>query len=104
MKPYLKVSVDGFFNQIKFNFDGNDKVAGGNFGIDYQNLKVNVLRDDGSKRKLLSAVGNAAVKNDSRGKMKEEKVENIERKQDKSFFNFFLACILDGLKKALLII
>lgn len=104
VKPYLKVSVDGFFNQIKFNFDGNDKVAGGNFGIDYQNLKVNVLRDDGSKRKLLSAVGNAAVKNDSRGKMKEEKVENIERKQDKSFFNFFLACILDGLKKALLII
>ena len=104
VKPYLKVSVDGFFNQIKFNFDGNDKAAGGNFGIDYQNLKVNVLRDDGSKRKLLSAVGNAAVKNDSRGKMKEEKVENIERKQDKSFFNFFLACILDGLKKALLII
>ncbi|HAR73409.1 MAG TPA: hypothetical protein DCR77_08380 [Flavobacteriaceae bacterium] len=104
VKPYLKVSVDGFFNQIKFNFDGNDKVAGGNFGIDYQNLKVNVLRDDGSKRKFLSAIGNAAVKNDSRGKMKEEKVENIERKQDKSFFNFFLACILDGLKKALLII
>ena len=104
VKPYLKISVDGFFNQIKFNFDGNDKAASGNFGIDYQNLKVNVLRDDGSKRKLLSAVGNAAVKNDSRGKMKEEKVENIERKQDKSFFNFFLACILDGLKKALLII
>ncbi|WP_413533592.1 hypothetical protein [Empedobacter brevis] len=104
VKPYLKVSVDGLFNQIKFNFDGNDKVAGGTFGIDYQDLKVNVLRDDGSKRKVLSAIGNAVVKNDSRGKMKEEKVENIERKQDKSFFNFFLACILDGLKKALLII
>ncbi|MGV0752485.1 hypothetical protein [Empedobacter brevis] len=104
VKPYLKVSVDGFFNRINFNFDGNDKIAGGDFGINYQNLKVNVLRDDGSKRKLLSAVGNAAVKNDSRGKMKEEKVENVERKQDKSFFNFFLACILGGLKKALLII
>ena len=74
VKPYLKVSVDGYFNQIKFNLDGNDKVAGGDFGIDYQDLKVNVLRDDGSKRKLLSAVGNAAVKNDSRGKMKEEKI------------------------------
>ena len=62
------------------------------------------MKDDGSKRKLLSAVGNAAVKNDSRGQMKNVEVKNIERKQDKSFFNFFLACILDGLKKALLII
>lgn len=104
VKPYLKVSVDGNFNKIKFNFDGNDKLAGGSFGIDYNDLKVNVLKDDGSKRKLLSAVGNAAVKNDSRGQMKNVEVKNIERKQDKSFFNFFLACILDGLKKALLII
>lgn len=104
VKPYLKVSVDGFFNQIKFDFDGNDKLASGNFGIDYQDLNVNVLRDDGSKRKLLSAVGNTAIKNNSRGEIREKKVENVERKQDKSFFNFFLACILDGLKKALLII
>ena len=104
VKPYLKVSVDGDFKKIQFNIDGNDKVANGDFGIDYDNLKVNVLRDDGTKKKLLSAIGNAAVKNDSRGKTKMEKIENVERKQDKSFFNFFLACILDGLKKALLII
>ena len=104
IKPYLNVSVDGTFDKIKFNFDGNDKVANGDFGIEYNNLKVNLLREDGSKKKLLSAIGNAAVKNDSRGKMKMEKVDNIERKQDKSFFNFLLACILDGLKKALLII
>lgn len=104
VKPYLKVSVDGDFKKIEFNINGNDKVANGDFGINYDDLKVNVLRDDGTKRKLLSALGNAAVKNDSRGKTKMEKIENVERKQDKSFFNFFLACILDGLKKALLII
>ena len=104
VKPYLKVSVDGDFKKIQFNIDGNNKIAKGDFGIDYDNLKVSVLRDDGTKKKLLSAIGNAAVKNDSRGKTKMEKIENVERKQDKSFFNFFLACILDGLKKALLII
>jgi hypothetical protein len=104
LKPYLNVSAQGVFNKIQFDFDGNDKRAGGDFGISYDNLKVNILREDGSKKKLLSAIGNAAVKNDTRGQMKMEKVENIERKQDKSFFNFLLACILDGLKKALLII
>lgn len=104
LKPYLKASVDGHFNKIEFDFDGNDKIAGGQFGIHYNDLKVSLLRDDGSRRGFLSAIGNAAVKNDSRGDMKYEKVEKIERKQDKSFFNFFLACILDGLKQALLII
>lgn len=102
--PYLKASAEGKFNKITFNFNGNDKVASGDFGIHYQNLKVSLLRDDGSKRKFLSAIGNIAVKKDSRGEMKNEKVENIVRKQDKSFFNFFLACILDGLKQTLLIV
>lgn len=102
--PYLKASAEGKFNNITFNFDGNDKVANGDFGIYYQNLKVSLLRDDGSKRKFLSAIGNIAVKKDSHGEMKNKKVENIERKQDKSFFNFFLACILDGLKQTLLIV
>ena len=104
LKPYLKVSAEGDLNKILFNFNGNDIDASGDFGIYYNNLKVNVLREDGTKRKFLSAIGNAAVKKDSRGEVKNEKVENVVRKQDKSFFNFFLACILDGLKKALLII
>lgn len=104
LKPYLKVSAEGNFNKIVFNFNGNDIDANGDFGINYNDLKVSVLREDGTKRKFLSAVGNAAVKSDSKGEVKDEKVENVVRKQDKSFFNFFLACILDGLKKALLII
>lgn len=104
LKPYLKVSAEGNLNKVMFNFNGNDIDASGDFGIHYNDLKVNVLREDGTKRKFLSAIGNAAVKKDSKGEVKNEKVENVERKQDKSFFNFFLACILDGLKKALLII
>ncbi|GEM_PF-266708 len=104
LKPYLKASAEGNFNKINFNFNGNDFVANGDFGIVYNNLKVSLLRDDGSKRKFLSAIGNAAVKNDSRGEIKEVKVEKVERKPDKSFFNFFLACILNGLKQVLLIV
>lgn len=104
MVPYLKASANGYFNQINFDFSGNDKIAGGTFRINYKDLKVSLLRDDGSRRGFLSTVGNLAIKSNSKGNIKQEKVENIERKQDKSFFNFFLACILDGLKQALLII
>ena len=104
IKPYLKVTADGTFNEINFNFTGNNAKAGGDFGITYNNLKVNILKDNGEKRKLLSAVGNVLVSKNTKGNGKTAKVENIERKQDKSFFNYFLACILDGLKQTLLII
>ena len=102
--PYLKVSANGTFNQINFNFTGNDAKAGGTFDIRYQNLKVNLLKKNGEQRKVLSAIGNVLVSKNTKGDAKQAKVQNIERKQDKSFFNFFLACILDGLKQTLLII
>lgn len=104
IKPYLKVSADGTFNEINFNFTGNNNKAGGDFKITYNNLKVNLLKDNGEKRKFLSAVGNVLVSKNTKGNAKTAKVENVERKQDKSFFNYFLACILDGLKQTLLII
>ncbi|WP_313385284.1 hypothetical protein [Chishuiella sp.] len=102
--PYFNVSANGKLNKINFDFDGDDIKANGVFSIHYNDLKVSLLREGGSKRKFLSAVGNVAIKKDSRGNEREKEVKNVTRKQDKSFFNFFLACILDGLKKALLII
>ena len=104
LKPYLKVSAEGRFNEINFNFLGNNFKAGGDFNIRYNDLKVNLLKDNGDKRKFLSAVGNVLVSKNTKGESKKAKVENIERDQQKSFFNFFLACILDGLKETILII
>ena len=104
LKPYLKVSAEGQFNEINFNFTGNDFKAGGNLDIRYNNLKVNILKDSGEKKKVLSAIGNVLVSKNTKGDGKTAKVENIERDPQKSFFNFFLACILDGLKQTLLII
>lgn len=102
--PYFNVSANGKLNKIYFDFDGDDQNGNGNFSIHYNDLKVSILNKEGDKRKFLSSIANSVVKNDSKGELKEQKVENVKRKQDKSFFNFFLACILDGLKKALLII
>lgn len=104
LKPHLMVSAEGDLDDVRFNFDGDNYLAGGDFMIQYQNLKLNLYKDNGDKKKLLSSVGNLLVNKNNKGKVKEATVKNVERDQQKSFFNFFLACILDGLKQTLLII
>lgn len=101
LKPYLKVSMDGKINLMKFAFKGNNNTANGIYGMDYKNLKVNVLREDGSKKKLLSAVGNMVVRTDTKG-MRELDIKTVERNKENSFFNFLWQCILQGLKQTII--
>ena len=103
LRPYLKVSAEGNFDQVNFNIKGNDKISNGDFDITYNNLKVNLHKDDGSKRKALSAIANVVVSKNKQGNTKTAEIKGIERDQQKSFFNFFLANLLDGLKQTLLI-
>lgn len=101
LKPYLKVAIDGKINQMKFNFRGNDNTANGTFAMDYDGIKVNVLREDGTKKKFLSAVGNMVVRTDSKGTI-EKDIKTVERNKENSFFNFLWQCILQGLKQTLI--
>lgn len=103
LRPYLKVSAEGNFDEVNFNIKGNDKISNGDFNILYHNLKVNLYKDDGSKRKTLSALANTVVNKNKKGEEKKAEIKGIERDQQKSFFNFFLANLLDGLKQTLLI-
>lgn len=101
LKPYLKVSMNGKIHQMKFDFNGNNNTANGLYGMDFSELKITVLREDGSKKKLLSAVGNMFVRTDSKG-MREVDIKPVERIKEKSFFNFLWRCILQGLKQTIL--
>lgn len=103
LKPYLKVSAEGKFDEVNFDILGNDKKAKGEFDIRYNNLKVNLLKDDGTERKFLSKIANVVIKDNKKGEEKQTEIKKVERDQEKSFFNFFLACLLDGLKQTLLI-
>lgn len=102
--PYLKISAQGNFNAINFNFTGNNLTAKGDFDIQYNNLKVSLLKEDGKKRKFLSAVGNALISKNTKPTGKNVHIKEVKRNQEKSFFNLFLACILEGLKETILII
>lgn len=101
-KPLMNVTTTGMLNDIQFTFNGNRERGSGTFAIKYANLKVAMYKKDGQKKnKLLSAVGNLLVKNDSDNRLAQATPEVI-RKKDKSVFNFLWLFVQQGLKETLL--
>lgn len=105
VKPYLHVTAEGNMREVRFNFTGNDVNATGDFGVKYDDLKVTLYnKDTGKVRKVMSTLGNFLVKSNTKDQYKEERIETVERKQDRSFFNFFWLCVQQGLKQTVLVI
>lgn len=105
VKPYLHATAEGNVKEVDFNFSGNDHSASGDFGIKYDNLKVTLYNPKtGKTRDILSKIGNLALKSNTRDEFYEVKIKEVERKKDKSFFNFLWLCVQQGLKQTVLII
>ncbi|MDW8851539.1 hypothetical protein SD960_15645 [Flavobacterium sp. MMLR14_040] len=102
-KPYMNASFTGVFNKYRFNFYGNDNISKGNASLDYDDLKVKLFKKKKPEKeaKLKSAIVNLLVKNDSKDKTKNADVE-VERIQEKSFYNFLWRNIAESLKKILI--
>lgn len=100
--PLMNAKTDGDINEVKFTFNGNTRHGSGSFAINYDDLKIGVLKKDGKKEnKVVSAIGNMLVKNDSDGRLKETHVE-VDRIQHKSVFNFLWRFTEQGLKQSVL--
>ena len=102
-KPYLNATFKGTFDQIYFDYTGNDQSAKGNFGLKYNDLNMQLYQKKNRDKKsiLKSWLANLILNNDSAGELVESKIE-VERIKEKSFFNFFWLCFADGLKKTIL--
>ena len=102
-KPYMNASFTGVFNKYRFNFYGNDNISKGNASLDYDDLKVKLFKKKKPEKeaKVKSAIVNLLVKNDSKDKTKNADVE-VERIQEKSFYNFLWRNIAESLKKILI--
>lgn len=102
-KPYMNASFTGVFHKYRFNFYGNDLTSKGNASLDYDDLKVTLFKKKNPEKeaKLKSAIANLLVKNDSKEKAKTADVE-LERIQEKSFYNFLWRNIAESLKKILI--
>lgn len=101
-EPYLKVRATGQITSLIFDFKGNKAGLNGTLKMKHENLKVSILKENGEKNTILSAVANVFVKTDS-GKYPESVlVENVERDNTKSFFNLLWKGIEQGLKRTLI--
>jgi hypothetical protein len=105
IKPYVHFTAEGDIQEVRFNFNGNDINATGDFGIKYKGLKVTVYNEKNNKeRKLISAVGNVLVKTKTNDEFKKTRIDTVTRNQQRSFYNFFWHCVQQGLKQTLLVI
>ena len=102
-KPYINASFDGVFDSYVFNIIGNDKNAYGNASLEYKDLDVTFYKKDNPEKeaKLKSTLAKLILKKDSEDKSKQAQIE-LERIQEKSFYNFLWRSIAESLKKILI--
>ena len=102
--PMALVKINsGKINSLEFHFTGDDKKASGSFLMNYEDLKIDVLKrgEDSKKikkRGLLSFAANLLVENKNSGtSVKAE----YDRDIYKSFFNLVWKTIFAGMKETL---
>ena len=102
--PMALVKINsGKIHSIDFHFKGNNKKASGSFLMNYENIKVDVLKRDEEtkkikKRGLFSFAANLLVENKNSGNSVEAE---SDRNIYKSFFNLVWKTIFAGMKKTL---
>jgi hypothetical protein len=93
----------GKINSIDFHINGNNTIARGSFLMNYDGMKIDILKRDKDtkkikKRGLISLAANAIVNNNNSGiAVKPESKRNIY----KSFFNLVWKNIFAGMKETL---
>ncbi len=102
-KPYVNIAAEGIFEEVNFDFRGNDNLSKGLVALEYDDLKYTIFRkkDREKKNKFLTAVAGLLVKKDTKEKVKSAQIE-VEREKHKSFFNLLWKSLAEGLKKILI--
>lgn len=103
LKPRMHLSAEGRAQEIAFNFAGSDITGTGDFMINYDDLKITFYKKNLREKNILKGfLASIVVKSSSKGEQKEVEINPVTRKQDRSFFNFFWSCILQGLEQTIL--
>ena len=102
--PMALIKINsGKIKSMDFHFTGNDKGAKGKFSMDYDGLKVDILKRDKDtkkikKRGLLSMAANLVVNNNNSGS---SVTTEYQRDINKSFFNLIWKTMFTGMKSTL---
>lgn len=101
LKPYMNVRANGTIDHMAFNFSGDNSVSKGDFAISFKDLKMKLYNEENKERKLASAAANLFVRTDTDG-LKKTEVKKVDRKKDRSFFNFLWLNVMQGLKQTVI--
>lgn len=94
--PAMDVRARGQINKILFNFYGNDDQLKGDFAMDYDELKVELLEEKGSgKKNILSALANLLVENEGEAGFQEKEI-SVERNKQRSYWNYLWLGLREG--------
>lgn len=103
LKPAMNVEARGGISSLAFDFRGNNEEATGKMELEYQDFKIDVLRDDGSKKNnFFSAIANFFINNNSINDEVHHDDLQVQRDKTKSFWNFLWLCIREGAISSLL--
>ena len=94
--PTINIETEGAIEQLAFNFAGNNTSALGDMYVNYDDLRINLLKKDGTRRHpWISGIINFILNNRLDGPV-EEKGLTVERVQTKSFWHFLWAMVREG--------
>lgn len=86
-------------SRIDFDFYGNQNQAHGNYKMVYDDLRIEVLKDNKKKKGFFTFLANIIVKKDNKQKEGAIQVSEVKRDNTKSFWNYLWRCIFSGLKE-----
>src|SRR5690606_41726254 len=101
LQPAFNMQAEGTeIKDLYFNFSGNRYTANGNFKMEYDDLKIKVIKYDNKKsvNKLVTFVANLFVISENEARENDVEVEKVERDTTKSFWKNICNFIMQGLK------
>ncbi|SHE51944.1 hypothetical protein SAMN05444278_102192 [Psychroflexus salarius] len=99
LEQSIKTGISGKFNSIKTNIRSRDNSASGIFNLNSSDIEVTLYNNKGRKRQFVSLMANKMIK---RSLNTSFQLQNIEKDQTKSLWNFIWSFVNSGLKQALL--
>ncbi|HMB61506.1 MAG TPA: hypothetical protein VKN36_00435, partial [Eudoraea sp.] len=104
-EPTMNVDLAGRIHKMYFAINGTNASSKMDLSVDYDHLAVSILNQKTKKkRKILSSVANILLSHKSKSASSELKTVqvNVERDRSKSFINFVVKNIKEGMTKVLL--
>lgn len=101
MVPAQGIEAEGALNSVYFTFTGNEERAIGDVRVNYENFKINLLKEGSREEKdIISAIANLFLDNDGHSGNNVQKNIEVERDEKKSFWFYVWTGVRKGIMES----